>query len=61
MTEPWPPVESEEQVAIHNARVAISRAEDELANFKDAEWLREVRESLDLATTILRAAHDHAG
>jgi hypothetical protein len=58
---PWPLAESEAQVAIHNARVAISRAEDELAGFKDAEWRREVCACLSLADQILRGAFDHAG
>lgn len=58
---PWPSPQNDAQVAIHNSRVAISRAEDELDNFKDAEWLREVRESLELAGDILRGAFDKAG
>lgn len=57
---PWPSPGNEEQVRLHNARVAISRAEDELAAFKDAKWLDDVRGSLDVANDILRGAFDKA-
>ena len=57
---PWPYPRNEEQVRLHNARVAISRAEDELENFKPAKWLDDVRGSLELANDILRGAFDKA-
>ena len=57
---PWPYPQTEIQVALHNARVAISRAEDEIANFKSAEWHRTVCDSLSLANDVLRGAFDKA-
>lgn len=58
--EPWPAPRNEAQIALHNSRVAISRAEDELAGFKDATWLHEAREALSLTNDILRGAFDAA-
>lgn len=59
-TTPWPAPQTEAQVALHNARVAISRVEDELMIFKDAEWKREVLDALSLADQIIRGAFDKA-
>ena len=59
-SKPWPMPGNEEQIYLHNARVAISRAEDELENFKPAKWLDDVRDSLSLANDILRGAFDKA-
>lgn len=56
----WPAPQTEVQVALHNARVAISRAEDELMYFKPATWLNEVHNSLSLADEILRGAFNKA-
>ena len=58
---PWPSPQTEAQVALHNARVAISRAEDEIEGFKSAEWSEAVRDSLSLANDVLRGAFDKAG
>ena len=60
MSPPWPPPQTEAQVRLHNARVAISRAEDELQFFADSGWLDEVRGSLSLASDVLRGAFDKA-
>ena len=57
---PWPPPQNEAQVRLHNARVAISRAEDEIAGFKQAEWVQAVRDALDVANDVLRGAFDKA-
>lgn len=58
---PWPAPQTEAQVALHNARVAISRAEDEINGFRRDEWWHEVANSLSLADQILRGAFDKAG
>lgn len=52
---------TEAQVALHNARVAISSAEDELEAFESAKWKSEVMDALALADKIIRGAFDKAG
>lgn len=57
---PWPAPHTEAQIALHNARVAISVAEDHLAYFAESEWKREVFDALSLANEIIRGAFDKA-
>jgi uncharacterized protein YjeT (DUF2065 family) len=60
MSHPWPKPQNESQVALHNARVAITVVEDHLQYFASSEWKREVFDALSLADEILRGAFDKA-
>ena len=66
MKHPWEEPQTEEQVHIHNARVAISRAEDEIACLDtpqaDVEMINaldEISEAISLANDILIGLFDH--